>query len=120
MRISDWSSDGCSSDLQYSALRSHYHSASARRRRDYPDQQHRGGGDHGRGDREQRQTGRRSDSISELCLHGCEIYPLPRRSEEQTSELQSIMRISYAVFCLNKNIIVKTNNTKNKITIHKH
>src|SRR3546814_8429989 len=25
-----------------------------------------------------------------------------RRSEEQTSELQSLMRISYAVFCLNK------------------
>src|SRR3546814_9995540 len=29
------------------------------------------------------------------------------RSEEHTSELQSLMRISYAVFCLNK----KTNNT---------
>src|SRR3546814_6145450 len=26
----------------------------------------------------------------------------PRRSEEHTSELQSIMRISYAVFCLKK------------------
>src|SRR3546814_2790623 len=26
----------------------------------------------------------------------------PRRSEEQTSELQSLMRISYAVFCLKK------------------
>src|SRR3546814_7111805 len=26
----------------------------------------------------------------------------PFRSEEQTSELQSLMRISYAVFCLNK------------------
>src|SRR3546814_6776215 len=26
--------------------------------------------------------------------------PLPRRSEEHTSELQSLMRISYAVFCL--------------------
>src|SRR3546814_6239883 len=26
-----------------------------------------------------------------------------RRSEEHTSELQSLMRISYAVFCLNKN-----------------
>src|SRR3546814_9122340 len=30
---------------------------------------------------------------------GC---PLGRRSEEHTSELQSLMRISYAVFCLNK------------------
>src|SRR3546814_9035605 len=27
---------------------------------------------------------------------------LPIRSEEHTSELQSLMRISYAVFCLNK------------------
>src|SRR3546814_7006762 len=26
----------------------------------------------------------------------------PRRSEEHTSELQSLLRISYAVFCLNK------------------
>src|SRR3546814_7574685 len=28
---------------------------------------------------------------------------LPARSEEHTSELQSLMRSSYAVFCLNKN-----------------
>src|SRR3546814_5341297 len=28
--------------------------------------------------------------------------PDARRSEEHTSELQSLMRISYAVFCLNK------------------
>src|SRR3546814_10179579 len=28
---------------------------------------------------------------------------LRQRSEEHTSELQSLMRISYAVFCLNKN-----------------
>src|SRR3546814_6369618 len=27
---------------------------------------------------------------------------VPRRSEEHTSELQSLMRISYAVFCLHK------------------
>src|SRR3546814_9915378 len=33
------------------------------------------------------------------------------RSEEHTSELQSLMRISYAVFCLKKQ------NTKNYITI---
>src|SRR3546814_2784567 len=29
---------------------------------------------------------------------------LSRRSEEHTSELQSLMRISYAVFCLKKNM----------------
>src|SRR3546814_9245110 len=28
---------------------------------------------------------------------------MPARSEEHTSELQSLMRISYAVFCLKKN-----------------
>src|SRR3546814_9223996 len=28
--------------------------------------------------------------------------PVPDRSEEHTSELQSLMRISYAVFCLKK------------------
>src|SRR3546814_5160780 len=31
--------------------------------------------------------------------------PTPVRSEEHTSELQSLMRISYAVFCLKKNKI---------------
>src|SRR3546814_10808219 len=36
---------------------------------------------------------------------GC--APRARRSEEHTSELQSLMRISYAVFCLKK----KTNKT---------
>src|SRR3546814_1550412 len=33
-----------------------------------------------------------------------EIVINRRRSEEHTSELQSLMRISYAVFCLKKNI----------------
>src|SRR3546814_9117306 len=31
-----------------------------------------------------------------------ESLAVPGRSEEHTSELQSLMRISYAVFCLNK------------------
>src|SRR3546814_8758878 len=35
------------------------------------------------------------------------------RSEEHTSELQSLMRISYAVFCLKKKTIQK--NTTNKL-----
>src|SRR3546814_5910444 len=35
-----------------------------------------------------------------------------RRSEEHTSELQSLMRISYAVFCLKK----KNNNTYSHLT----
>src|SRR3546814_3332958 len=37
-----------------------------------------------------------------------------QRSEEHTSELQSLMRISYAVFCLNKNINI------NRTTINQH
>src|SRR3546814_2581259 len=37
-----------------------------------------------------------------------------RRSEEHTSELQSLMRISYAVFCLKK---TNTKNTKLATTI---
>src|SRR3546814_16676205 len=36
-----------------------------------------------------------------------EQYRVPLRSEEHTSELQSLMRISYAVFCLNKKNSVK-------------
>src|SRR3546814_2131955 len=37
------------------------------------------------------------------------------RSEEHTSELQSLMRISYAVFCLKKkNYMKKNENTHNK------
>src|SRR3546814_7895195 len=33
----------------------------------------------------------------------CSIHGVVSRSEEHTSELQSLMRISYAVFCLKKN-----------------
>src|SRR3546814_10072673 len=39
------------------------------------------------------------------------VSPYDRRSEEHTSELQSLMRISYAVFCLKKK---KTTNPLNK------
>src|SRR3546814_3226789 len=39
---------------------------------------------------------------------------LDERSEEHTSELQSLMRISYAVFCLKK----QTHNTITKNTLH--
>src|SRR3546814_10787456 len=41
---------------------------------------------------------------------------LGRRSEEHTSELQSLMRISYAVFCLKKKK-KKTEYTNKQITI---
>src|SRR3546814_20410307 len=35
-------------------------------------------------------------------------YEAPARSEEHTSELQSLMRISYAVFCLKKKIKLRS------------
>src|SRR3546814_9457542 len=61
-------------------------------------------------------------AFAQRCFHrhldevGCPRCRLPgaTRSEEHTSELQSLMRISYAVFCLKKkkkkkNKIKKTN-----------
>src|SRR3546814_5426270 len=39
---------------------------------------------------------------------GCNLWRNGGRSEEHTSELQSLMRISYAVFCLKK----KKHNTR--------
>src|SRR3546814_3652171 len=48
--------------------------------------------------------------VMDICvqLHGgagyMEEYRISRRSEEHTSELQSLMRISYAVFCLKTKI----------------
>src|SRR3546814_9785602 len=43
----------------------------------------------------------------------------PSRSEEHTSELQSLMRISYAVFCLKKkNTHTRTKYIKNKLSEH--
>src|SRR3546814_4251415 len=37
-----------------------------------------------------------------VSLWSCPASAVSRRSEEHTSELQSLMRISYAVFCLKK------------------
>src|SRR3546814_5705236 len=58
-----------------------------------------------------------TDSLSDAAAQAL-IF---ERSEEHTSELQSLMRISYAVFCLKKK---KTHNTKDHyatktITTHK-
>src|SRR3546814_7911340 len=44
------------------------------------------------------ETGVRSASVTEAQA----VQSLEPRSEEHTSELQSLMRISYAVFCLKK------------------
>src|SRR3546814_7941528 len=47
---------------------------------------------------------------------------LTRRSEEHTSELQSLMRISYAVFCLKKknNTTTTQNNSQHPNNIKEH
>src|SRR3546814_7850943 len=45
---------------------------------------------------------RRLLQIAERRIAGTEIVERQPRSEEHTSELQSLMRISYAVFCLKK------------------
>src|SRR3546814_5857787 len=45
---------------------------------------------------------KRDASRREFRFVPADELPIPVRSEEHTSELQSLMRISYAVFCLKK------------------
>src|SRR3546814_10540400 len=95
MRISDWSSDVCSSDLLLRPQLAAYNKfqAGARKilrrstskRRHWPEALHR--------DWHKPRSYQPLQSMN---------VPLPDRSEEHTSELQSLMRISYAVFCLKK------------------
>src|SRR3546814_9453256 len=58
---------------------------------------------------------------------GCGSHAIPRgrgrRSEEHTSELQSLMRISYAVFCLKKKTYkkhykIREDHSNHKLTSH--
>src|SRR3546814_3546265 len=125
MRISDWSSDVCSSDLGQgddvrgggvarNIVRRHL------RKHRFADQPHawrgrlRVGFDdpklslfgRERGQRRLRGgtgVGRRGEGpVARIDPQGERIPLGQRRSEEHTSELQSLMRISYAVFCLKK------------------
>src|SRR3546814_9644805 len=57
----------------------------------------------------QRPLGGRRAGPKSKCLHGRLL-----RSEEHTSELQSLMRISYAVFCLKKKQTIKPNTNMHK------
>src|SRR3546814_5595793 len=101
MRISDWSSDVCSSDLQLHGAARHLEDLAARlqlrvalhqgdHRRDVAGQALRQALGHG--------------VVVAVVEHpgGDHLQEDQRRSEEHTSELQSLMRISYAVFCLKK------------------
>src|SRR3546814_1382709 len=53
----------------------------------------------------------RQSKASPLCRSA--TINLKLRSEEHTSELQSLMRISYAVFCLKKKKTLNNNNKYN-------
>src|SRR3546814_4380716 len=84
MRISDWSSDVCSSDLRVGRLRPVERQPRRRHRLAL--------------DLALQRRHRRLQLVDRLGRqHRIE------RSEEHTSELQSLMRISYAVFFLKKN-----------------
>src|SRR3546814_9306272 len=104
MRMSDWSSDVCSSDLREI---SDLQDGREGRARDVIDV--------GRAQLDTRVTAQgetqQPAGIASLAKRSIDDDPPPGvaprnastgRSEEHTSELQSIMRISYAVFCLKK------------------
>src|SRR3546814_8069340 len=103
MRISDWSSDVCSSDLTETTVAPNGDFYIA----DGYGQQHVMQYDYngklkahfgGRGDGDAH-----LDNAHGICVdYRGEGDPTLLRSEEHTSELQSLMRISSAVFCLKK------------------
>src|SRR3546814_3943689 len=115
MRISDWSSDVCSSDLERihpprieiilvdiepgATVAVADHARLARLRRRGPAQPGPAVGDvHAGG----------AVMFLELGVEHLAGQRDAGRSEEHTSELQSLMRISYAVFCLKKKKSTKT------------
>src|SRR3546814_1810459 len=118
MRISDWSSDVCSSDLHLlggrEVIAGHGQGADGAEREAHHDPV-RAAPAHEQ-DRlarpdafAQQSAGQPAGAVRQFC-EGPALDCAPLRSEEHTSELQSLMRISYAVFCLKK----KKNNTTNK------
>src|SRR3546814_9139419 len=111
MRISDWSSDVCSSDLPVGIplVARHHRTVVERLFRARPQ-----GLDVGQERRVFLIGGHRSPPLIAIlkqadggatsdCRQGSSLCGIGNpRSEEHTSELQSLMRISYAVFCLKK------------------
>src|SRR3546814_2992532 len=98
MRISDWSLDVCSSDLPADRRRRHGRPLSHAPRpcavAGRPARRRACGGGQRLGADPGRQLPLRAEVRGRARDGG--------RSEEHTSELQSLMRISYAVFCLKK------------------
>src|SRR3546814_4656169 len=104
MRISDWSSDVCSSDLAEADT-----GQAEGPEGDQPGHLRSDGAWHH--DHQEHRGGQQKLLLSLYRLGASGNQHLPRhrgdggrtnRSEEHTSELQSLMRISYAVFCLKK------------------
>src|SRR3546814_7953352 len=77
---------------------------------------HRGPGHGGGNDLHQARIERRRDDIFRTEAVRATISAR-HRSEEHTSELQSLMRISYAVFCLKKKI--RSQDTNNDVRLQK-
>src|SRR3546814_9412949 len=113
MRISDWSSDVCPSDLnrQLAAIAQH-------RPADDAEHDHRRAGTAKDGAAITLGPERciKEDRLEHLAIDDDEGEQEQERSEEHTSELQSLMRISYAVFCLKKK--KKTNKQDNNKKSH--
>src|SRR3546814_8228997 len=113
MRMSDWSSDVCSSDLRCDAAGARAAAAAVRRgaasRRDAVGQYRRGGP---AGLHRHRSRGQPGQPAGGAVPAAGPVGAGLGRSEEHTSELQSLMRISYAVFCLKKK-----NKKQQKLTI---
>src|SRR3546814_9475213 len=108
MRISDWSSDVCSSDLIVKILTDQ---KAAEAMSDFlanAEDQIAGGTTF----EEFAKDASLPIKATPLIVSGGVSPQKPDRSEEHTSELQSLMRISYAVFCLKK----KKNLHKNRHT----
>src|SRR3546814_7435606 len=61
---------------------------------------------------------RRAARVAELLRVGQQLVLDQLRSEEHTSELQSLMRISYAVFCLKKKNNITFINPVTRFTQH--
>src|SRR3546814_8775875 len=108
MRISDWSSDVCSSDLRFDLIEPHmalFHQVEqpARRRHDEVEAARKRLGLRRLTDAAE-DGGPAELQVAAVVAGG--FGDLHRqfagRSDEHTSELQSLMRISYAVFCLTK------------------
>src|SRR3546814_949549 len=100
MRISDWSSDVCSSDLIFGLVT--HESEIVIKPPFLGDPSTKSRGVSFGITKEERPHCPRSLNRRELPLQFSDFLihiPAFKRSEEHTSELQSLMRISYAVFC---------------------